>query len=57
MGRKYFPRALTISNIMAGFKRTAIWPLNRDALINNMKPRKTFQINGQEDACVVQKHA
>ena len=43
-------RALTPSNIMAGFRRTDIWPLNYDALIHDMACSQAFDIDGQEDA-------
>ncbi|KAH9292571.1 hypothetical protein KI387_042243, partial [Taxus chinensis] len=46
-------KALTPSNIIAGFKRTGIWPLNYDALINDMACSQAFDIQGEEDVNVV----
>ncbi|XP_057864226.2 uncharacterized protein LOC131072165 [Cryptomeria japonica] len=45
---------LTVSNITARFKRTGIWPLNPDALTQDMQPNTTFHINDEEDASAVQ---
>ncbi|KAH9293068.1 hypothetical protein KI387_041722, partial [Taxus chinensis] len=46
-------KALTPSNIIAGFKRTGIWPLNYDALINDMACNQAFDMQGEEDVDVV----
>lgn len=53
LGNKAMKRALTIHNIKARFKRIGIWPLNLDALINNMHPSDIFEVN--EDANAMEK--
>ncbi|KAH9292038.1 hypothetical protein KI387_042776 [Taxus chinensis] len=50
LGSKAFKRALTPSNIKAGFKRTGIWPLNPNALDEDMAPSRTFDTSSQDDA-------
>ncbi|KAH9292979.1 hypothetical protein KI387_041835, partial [Taxus chinensis] len=37
-------KALTPSNIITGFKRTGIWPLNYDALVNDMACNQAFDM-------------
>ncbi|XP_057843427.2 MFS-type transporter clz9-like [Cryptomeria japonica] len=54
IGSKSLAKALTISNILARFKRTGIWPLNPDTLMDVMQPSNTFEINDGEDASTVQ---
>ncbi|KAH9292356.1 hypothetical protein KI387_042456 [Taxus chinensis] len=46
-------KALTPSNIIVGFKRTGIWPLNYDALVNDMACSQAFDMQGEEDVNVV----
>ncbi|KAH9291763.1 hypothetical protein KI387_043047 [Taxus chinensis] len=41
-------KAQTPSNIIAGFKRTGIWPLNYDALLNDMACSQAFDMQGEE---------
>lgn len=46
-------KALTVSNIIAGFRRTWTWPLNPDVLMEDMQPNNTFDINDGEDVSTV----
>ncbi|KAH9325368.1 hypothetical protein KI387_005546 [Taxus chinensis] len=46
-------KAQTPSNIIAGFKRTGIWPLNYDALLNDMACSQAFDMQGEEDVDAV----
>lgn len=39
-----FKQALTPANIISGFRRTGIWPLNRSALQNDMRPSEAFDV-------------
>ena len=53
LASKAFKRALTPLNIMVGFRQIGIWPLNYDALIHDMACSQAFDIDGHEDADVV----
>ena len=46
---KSFKRALTPSNIKAGFRRKIIWPLNYDALMHDTSCSHSFHVDGQEE--------
>ena len=54
LGSKSLQKALSSSNIIGGFKRTGIWPINPDALADDMHPNKTFQFTTLEEASAVQ---
>ena len=44
LARKAFKLALVPDNIKVGFRKTGIWPLNSDALRNDMKPSDAFNV-------------
>ncbi|GLJ52280.1 hypothetical protein SUGI_1112060 [Cryptomeria japonica] len=50
LASKAFKLALTSENIIAGFRRTGIWPLNKDALCNDMRPSDAFNLQDDSDA-------
>ena len=52
LASKAFKRALTPSNIKAGFRRTGIWPLNYDALMHDTGCSQAFHVDGQEEGNV-----
>lgn len=52
LGSKAMKRVLIVENIKARFKRIGTWPLNLDALMNDMHPSDTFEVN--EDVDVVE---
>lgn len=54
LGNKALRRVLTPANIKASFKRTGIWPINFDALVNDMHPSETYDIADTDDAFAVQ---
>ena len=41
-------RALTVNNIMSGFKKTGIFPLDRTAMGSQLGPSSTYQQSGNE---------
>jgi hypothetical protein len=43
-----FQRDLTPSNIKVGFRKIGIWPLNYDALTNDMPSNQAFEIHGEK---------
>ena len=49
LARKAFKLALVSNNITAGFRRTGIWPLDRDALCNDMNPSDAFNVEDEND--------
>lgn len=55
IGSKSLNKALKVSNIIAGFRRTGIWPINPDAFMDDMQPNTTFDIENGEDvlACKI----
>lgn len=54
IGSKSLNKALIVSNIVAGFRRTKIWHINPDALMDDMQPNTTFNIQNGEDVSTVQ---
>ncbi|XP_059066465.1 MFS-type transporter clz9-like [Cryptomeria japonica] len=54
LSSKSLAKALIVSNIVARFKGTGIWPLNPDALTQDMQPSTTTHINDGKDASEVQ---
>lgn len=54
IGSKSLNEALTISNNVVGFIRIGIWPINLDALMDDMQPNTTFDIQNDEDVSTVQ---
>ncbi|XP_059064427.1 MFS-type transporter clz9-like [Cryptomeria japonica] len=50
LASKAFKLALTSENIIVGFRRTEIWPLNKDALYNDMRPSDAFNLQDDNDA-------
>lgn len=44
LASKAFAQALTPANIISGFRRTGIWPLNRNTLQNDMRPSEAFEV-------------
>ncbi|GLJ31873.1 hypothetical protein SUGI_0641340 [Cryptomeria japonica] len=50
LASKAFKLALTSENIIVGFRRTGIWPLNKDALCNDMRPSDAFNLQDGSDA-------
>ncbi|KAH9310328.1 hypothetical protein KI387_044733, partial [Taxus chinensis] len=49
LGSKAFKKALTSENIKSSFERTGIWPLNSNALNEDMGPSKTFDTSFQDE--------
>ena len=47
-----FQLALTPENIKASFQRTGIWPLDQNALSNDMRPSEAFDVEEDEVATV-----
>lgn len=54
LSSKSLQKALSSSNIIGGFKRTCIWPINLDALVDDMHPSETYQFTTLEEASAVQ---
>ncbi|KAH9320446.1 hypothetical protein KI387_015085 [Taxus chinensis] len=52
LGSQAFQLALTPENIKAGFRRTGIWPLDQNALSNDMRPSEAFDVEEDEVAAV-----
>ncbi|KAH9328989.1 hypothetical protein KI387_001097, partial [Taxus chinensis] len=50
LGSRAFQKALSPENIKAGFKRTGIWPLNPNALDEDMAPSRTFDTSIQDES-------
>lgn len=50
LASKAFKVFLVPNNITAGFRRTRIWPLNSDALRNDMKPSDAFNVEEENFA-------
>ncbi|XP_059073557.1 uncharacterized protein LOC131874281 [Cryptomeria japonica] len=50
LASKAFKLALTSENIIAGFQRTRIWPLNKNDLCNDMRPSDAFNLQDDNDA-------
>ncbi|KAH9330972.1 hypothetical protein KI387_003080, partial [Taxus chinensis] len=50
LGSKAFRRALSPENIKVGFKRTGIWPLNPNALDEDMGPSRAFDTSVHDES-------
>ncbi|XP_059068723.1 MFS-type transporter clz9-like [Cryptomeria japonica] len=50
LASKAFAQALPPANIISGFRRTGIWPLNQNALENDMRPSEAFEVRTEHDA-------
>jgi len=49
LARKAFKQALTPANIISGFRRTGIRPLNRSVLQEDMRPSDGFQVSNEDN--------
>ena len=47
LASKAFKLGLVSDNIISGFRRTGIWPLERDALCKDMKPSDVFNVSSK----------
>lgn len=50
---KSLDKSLTVSIIVSRFKRIGIWPFNLDALMDDMQPNNTFEINNGKDVSIM----
>ncbi|KAH9290197.1 hypothetical protein KI387_034314 [Taxus chinensis] len=54
LGNKAFKKDISIENIKSDFRRTWLWSLNREALINDMTPSQAFEVGDEDERSAIE---